>query len=258
MNDALSSNMHEIRKIRRETTRRVLSVVKAFRLTPSMVRVVFAGPDLNGFETASYDDHVKLFFPAPSQSDPTAMVGRDYTPQRFDEIARTLEIDFFIHAAGPASDWASRAKPGDTLLIGGPRGSTVVCDDFHFYLLAGDETALPAIRRRLRELRPGVPAFVFAEVASESDAQEFESHAALNVTWLYRGSKLAGTTNLLETALSAFRASGDGYAFVACESAVAKRARRVLVEDVGIPKAWVRAAGYWRSGAQAVHDTHDG
>ena len=80
---------------------------------------------------------------------------RDYTPRAFDAAGNRLTIDFALHDAGPATAWALNARPGETLLIGGPRGSTVVPDDFDFYLLAGDETALPSIGRRLESPASG-------------------------------------------------------------------------------------------------------
>ena len=86
--------------------------------------------------------------------------GRDYTPRRYDAGRNELVIDFALHDAGPATDWAAQAEPGQQLAVGGPRGSFVVPDDFDWYLFIGDETALPAIGRRLEELRAGARAIV--------------------------------------------------------------------------------------------------
>ena len=77
---------------------------------------------------------------------------RDYTPRRYDLDTLELDIDFVLHGDGPASTWAEQAKPGQFLHIGGPRGSMIVPDIFDSYLLIGDETALPAIARRLEGL----------------------------------------------------------------------------------------------------------
>lgn len=95
---------------------------------------------------------------------------RDYTPRHFDAARRELTLDFILHDAGPATAWAQQVKIGDQLGIGGPRGSQVVADVFDWYLLLGDETAMPAIGRRLEELSDDVRAIVLIEVDDEQDA----------------------------------------------------------------------------------------
>ncbi len=92
------------------------------------------------------------------------MLGRDFTPRRYDPAQDTLEIDFAIHDAGPATRWAVKAKPGDTLALGGPRGSFIIPTTYDWHLLVGDETALPAISRRLAELPARTRTVVVAEV----------------------------------------------------------------------------------------------
>ena len=149
---------HRITRIRRERRRRQLIVTERVQLSPSMVRLVFTAPDLADFDSAAPDDHIKLFF----EDADGGRAMRDYTPRAFDNAARSLTVDFALHQAGPATAWAMRAQPGDTLNIGGPQGSTVLADDFDWYVLIGDETALPAIGRRLEELRADVPVTVVA------------------------------------------------------------------------------------------------
>ena len=77
-----------------------------------MIRVTLGG-DLDGFTSLGFDDHVKLFFPTGTtgaDGEPE-MDSRDYTPRRYDPQANTLDIDFVLHDAGPATRWASRRKP---------------------------------------------------------------------------------------------------------------------------------------------------
>ena len=73
-----------------------------------------------------------------------------------------------------------QAGPGKFLGVGGPRGSFIVPDDFDWYLLAGDETALPAIGRRLEELPAGTRALVVIEVADAGEEQRFETRTRLD------------------------------------------------------------------------------
>lgn len=186
-----------------------------------------------------------------------ATIARDYTPRHKDAKRNVLEIDFAIHDAGPATRWAEQARIGDPLTIGGPRGSFIIPTNYDWHLLIGDETALPAISRRLRELPAGAPTIVLAEVDGPADELAFESAADLSVTWAYRESTPAGTSDVLARTLKTMRLpTGDYYAWVACESLIAKALRVQLLAEHRANKKWMRAAGYWRRGAVAVHDTH--
>jgi NADPH-dependent ferric siderophore reductase len=264
-----SAAMHSIRRVRHELKRRALQVKRVSSLSPHMIRVTFTGDDLTGFASSAYDDHVKLFIPPDDMSLPvgngtatseidTKPIARDYTPRRYDPISNELDIDFAIHEAGPATRWAVQAKEGQSVTIGGPRGSFVVPDDFTWYLLIGDETALPAIGRRLAELRSGALAFVVAEVINPTDEQIFETRATVSATWVHRCEQGAGDTTLLDDAVRRLRLpAGDGYAWIACESTVAKRLRIILLEEHGLPKTWVKAAGYWRRGVENIHERYE-
>jgi NADPH-dependent ferric siderophore reductase len=254
-----TSDLRAPRRVRHETRRRVLEVRQVERLAAHMTRITLGG-DLEGFTSLGFDDHIKLFFPdgaAPAGGE-QQMLARDYTPRRFDLAGNILEIDFAIHDAGPATRWAERAKPGDTLTIGGPRGSFIISTDFDWHLLIGDETALPAIGRRLTELPSGARAVVLAEVDGPADEIDFETAADVTVTFALRRKAPAGTSDVLSRTLKTMRLpAGDYYAWVACESGVAKTLRVQLLAEHAANKKWMRAAGYWRRGAIAVHDTHD-
>jgi len=259
------------RRVRHELRRRVLEVRRVEHVTPRMVRVTLGGPELEGFHTASFDDHMKLFFPAPGEEEPSMPVmgpngavfpegaprspARDYTPRRHDPDRGELSIDFALHAEGPATEWAADARPGARLGVGGPRGSFILPDDLDWYLLAGDETALPAIGRRLEELPPTARAIAVIEVADAAERQSLPERPGIEIHWLERNGAPAGEPGRLEPALSAVAIPpGEGHAWVACESEVARLLRRVLTERHGLPKERVKAAGYWRRGAVASHE----
>jgi NADPH-dependent ferric siderophore reductase len=247
------------RRVRHETRRRVLDVKRVDKIAAHMIRVTLSG-DLEGFTSLGFDDHVKLFFPdtaAPAGGEPQ-MLARDYTPRRYDAAGNTLEIEFAIHDAGPATRWAEQVRPGDPLTIGGPRGSFIIPTNFDWHLLMGDETAIPAIGRRLAELPPGTRAVVIAEVDGPGDEIKFDTAADVSVIFAYREGVVAGASDVLARTLKTARLpAGDYYAWVACESLIAKALRVQLLADHGANKKWMRAAGYWRRGAVAVHDTHD-
>jgi len=129
-------------------------------ISPGFRRVVFGGESLADFVSASFDDHVKLMLDTGG-AEP---VRRDYTPRAFDTAARELTLEFALHGDGPAARWAAQAAPGQSVTIGGPRGSFVVPTDYAWHLLAGDETALPAVARRLEELPAEAHAIVVLQV----------------------------------------------------------------------------------------------
>ncbi|WP_428392771.1 siderophore-interacting protein [Lichenicoccus sp.] len=258
---------HVIRalRVRHQLKLRLVQVASVEQVTPRMRRMTFAGDELADFTSVAADDHVKLFFPAPGQDRPVLPnladnqraypagaiqpAIRDYTPRRFDTRQCTLVVEFVIHGSGPASTWAAQAKPGQWIGVGGPRGSVLAPDDEDTTLLMGDETALPAIARRLEEMRPGAGAVVLIEVADAGEERHLPTAANAAIHWLHRDRRAAGTTTLLEQALKRLvLPDGDTHAWLAAEIATARRLRRHLIEEKGLPRDRIRAAGYWRLG----------
>jgi NADPH-dependent ferric siderophore reductase len=261
--------MPTVDRVRHALRLRLLEVASAEDLTPHLRRIVLRG-DLGGFASAAPDDHIKLIFPVGDEPAPRmpelgsgglarpegdAAPMRDYTPRAFDVAAGTLTVDMVVHGDGPASRWAAAARPGARVGQAGPRGSRVVSDDFDWWLLAGDETGLPAIARRLEELPAGARAIVLAEVDGPADELVLDTDAAVRLRWLHRDGAPAGTTDLLEDAIRDLALPvGDGFSWVGCEAAAARRLRAHLREDRGLPKAYTKVTGYWRLGAADHHD----
>jgi NADPH-dependent ferric siderophore reductase len=246
------------RRVRHESRRRKMTVTDVAKIAPQMIRVTLTG-DLQGFVSLGFDDHVKLFL-SDGQADAgnARSIMRDFTPRRYDIAAGTLEIDFAIHNAGPATRWAEHMTAGQMLTIGGPRGSFVIPTAYDWHLLISDETGLPAIGRRLAELPAGARVVALCEVDGIADELQFETAANATVIWAHRNGDPAGTSDVLAKVLANLkRPAGDFYAWVACESLIAKALRHQLLAELGANPKWMRAAGYWRRGAIAVHDTHD-
>jgi NADPH-dependent ferric siderophore reductase len=230
---------------------RQLQILHVDSPTPRLRRITLGGPELEGFHSAAPDDHVKLFFPT---QDGSPQPKRDYTPRRHDPARGELVIEFVLHATGPASDWASRAEPGQWLGVGGPRGSRPTPDGYDAYLLAGDETALPSIGRRLEELPPGQPVQVLIEVADAREERYLPTAASASITWLHRNGRPAGDPTLLLTALQTCALpKGRLHAWLAAEIEVARTLRHHLIDQAGLTRDDIRAAGYWRLG---IPDSH--
>jgi NADPH-dependent ferric siderophore reductase len=247
------------RRVRHQPRRRTLTIKQVEKIAAHMIRVTLTG-DLEGFISLGFDDHVKLFFPDGTTDAEGApnMLARDFTPRRHDPAANTLEIDFAIHDAGPATRWAELARPGQTLSIGGPRGSFIIPTNYDWHLLIGDDTALPAISRRLAELPAGTRVVVLGEVDGPADEIAFATEANVTVTWAHRNGAAAGASDALARTLATMKLpAGDYYAWVACESLTAKGLRGQLIADHAANPKWMRAAGYWRRGVVAVHEMHE-
>jgi NADPH-dependent ferric siderophore reductase len=257
---------HRIEKLRHEIKPRLLQVSRTKLLTPHMLRVTLAGEELDGFVSASFDDHVKVIFPMPGEDRPVlallagAEAGarppmRNYTPRRYDGERRELDIDFVLHGEGAAAMWAASARPGQYLGIAGPRGSFVVPLDFDWYFLIGDETALPAIGRRLEELPEGSRALVLVETAEADSRIAFASAAQLELHWVVRRMGEAG--DLLAALRTLDLPPGDGHAWVATEASQVAAIRSHLIAERGMDKRYVRASSYWKRGASGHHETID-
>lgn len=234
---------HEIQKLRREVIRRSLQVVSKEFVTPRMLRIHFHSDELAGFDSPSPDDHIKIFLPA-NGSENAPM--RDFTPRAWDSAAGTFTLEFALHNSGPATEWARAAQTGDTLQIGGPRGSTLVPDDFDWYLLIGDAAALPSFARRLESLRPGVPVHAFITVADGGEQQTMRTAAEANIRWLTTEASLQQDVATLRSHLGDFDLpTGDGFIWIAAETSVAHDLYSYFVHEHAHPKAWIKASAYW-------------
>jgi NADPH-dependent ferric siderophore reductase len=186
---------------------------------------------------------------------PEALVrpNRSYTIRRIDPVARRLEIDFALHAdGGPLSSWAAGARVGDTVHLGIPRGGFSIDRSAPWFLLGGDETALPAIESILAALPDGpAPVDVFVEIPGMADARPIATGDNRRVIWLPRDDSRHGV--LLQAALEgAALRDGPGQVFLAGEAKAIQVARSSI--SARAPGAQVKAAGYWRLGTADHRD----
>ncbi|MCI3275775.1 siderophore-interacting protein [Streptomyces cylindrosporus] len=238
-------------------------VVRTERLTPHMQRVVLGGEALAGFPADTCTDHyVKLLFPpAPGVTYPEPFdmerireelpreqwpVTRTYTVRAFDPASHELTLDFVIHGdEGLAGPWAMRVQPGETVRFMGPGGAYAPSPEADWHLLAGDESALPAIARSLEALPEGVTAHAFVEVSGPEEEQKIDSD--VEVVWLHRGDRPVG--ELLVEAVRALEfPAGRVHAFVHGEAHFVKELRQLLRVDLQIPREDLSISGYWRLG----------
>ncbi|MGN6325743.1 siderophore-interacting protein [Pseudolysinimonas sp.] len=290
------------------------------RISPTFARVTFAGPELHdiGGPGPVLDQRIKIVFPPPGGAVPRLPEDDDWwsawlaVPEEERGSMRTYSIrslevgptatrivvDFVRHlaagATGPASLWAEAAAPGDEVLLIGPRRGRPDAGGVEFdpgdagtVLLAGDETAAPAIARILEDAGPGLRGAAFIEVPHAADALDVEAPAGVDVHWLPRDGAEHGAA-LIPAVLAHLGSDADagarepegeelvwetpafpagdgaavgaidvlpaddpldtGYVWIAGESGVVTTLRRRLVTDLGLPRRRVAFMGYWRRG----------
>ena len=239
---------------------RQIRVTQVKQLTPHMVRVTFTGDNLAAFGWNGPASHIKLVFPEAGQNEPPLPEPEDrpnymrtYTPRRFDPSVPELEVEFVLHGEGPASNWASQAQVGQGLVLAGPGANYQIDPDAEWFLLAGDDTALPAISSILEALPATTKAYVLMEVAGPEDEQPLYSPAPLEVKWLYRGSNAPDA--VLEQALRDFQLpQGNGRIYVGSEAASMRRMRQHLLRERGLDASRIVTRGYWKLGATNYTD----
>lgn len=252
------------RPVRQQPQSRRARVIRTERLTPLMVRVVLGGEDLAGFEAGKFTDHyIKLLFPVPGVTHPEpfdiarirAELPRDqwprtrtYTVRSWDADARELAVDFVVHGdEGLAGPWAAGARPGDEIHFLGPGGGYAPDPAADWHLLAGDESALPAIAAALERLPDGAPVRALIEVAGPAEQQDLRVPAGAEVRWLHRGAAAPGSA-LVPAVRGLDFPAGEAHAFVHGEAGFVKELRRHLRTDRGLPRERLSVSGYWRRG----------
>lgn len=226
-------------------------------LAPDYVRVRLTGGDLEGFESPGSDDHMRLFFPTgPTSSveEMRAAPSREYTPLAWG--ADWLDVEFAVHGdAGVAAPWAASAPLGSTIGVGGPRGSAVLAGEPGSWLLVGDETAIPAIRRFAALIPADSPARIVIETVSAG--REIDIDAPVDIEWLHRGDAPSGSALIaFLDGLTAEDSMGhDPFVFIAAEQSIVGPGR-ALLDRWGIDAARAVVKGYWKRGEAEFHAPH--
>lgn len=246
--------------------RRILTVSRVETLGPNFIRVYLTGDDLaEGFPYMhlAATDHVKVLFPQPGTNEvviPTRgpkgwvteegapePIMRDYTVRGWLPETQELILEFVVHGHGVASNWAASAKVGDKLGVMGPRGNRVFPQNFAWYLLAGDESVLPALGRFAEELPDTARALIVVEVANAAERRPLTERGNIEVTWVLRDEAGPGG---LERALRAVSLpeGDDWFVFAAGEAGDLKPIRDYFRLELGLPRERVSVDGYWKRG----------
>ena len=251
-------------------------VVRTEQLTSHMVRVVLGGSGFDTFTPSEFtDSYVKLVFvaddvdvaalPQPLTLDSFAdlppakkPVVRTITVRRADPAAREIAVDIAVHGDhGAAGPWAATAQPGQPMYLMGPSGAYAPDPAADWHLLAGDETALPAISVALESLPANAIGRVFVEIAEPEDEIPLTAPDGVQINWLYRGGRAdlvgedrAGDNAPLVDAVKTFLwLPGQVQVFIHGEAqAVMHNLRPYIRKERGVDAKWASISGYWRRG----------
>jgi NADPH-dependent ferric siderophore reductase len=234
-----------IERVRHDLKLREVTVARINRVSPGFASITFQGEALADFTSLSFDDHVKFMFNDASGE----QVRRDYTPRRVDTDASEVDIEFALHGHGGAAEWARNATVGQRAIIGGPRGSMILPLAMDWHLLIGDDSALPAVTRRLEEL-PADARVVVVLLVDAADRRTFVTRADARIHWV------DGDDALLQVLKELPLQTGAGLAWGGGEATLMARVRQVLVET-GMPRQAAKVSAYWKRGVADHHERLD-
>ncbi len=200
-------------------------------LAAHLVRLVLGGPGLSAFESSGVpDEWVGLVVPGQFQS-------RYYTVRAWDGAALTLDV--VVHDTGLVTEWAARDCVGDVVTVTEPKGSFALPDGAGWLMLVGDLTALPAMARIAETVE--VPTRAWAEVPDDLAGYL----PGIAVDRLDRPGD--GVSRLADVVTDLVWPDGDGYFWMAGESAQMRAIRKHLMRERGLPATAYDVMGYWRA-----------
>lgn len=243
---------------------RVLTVKHAWLLTPNMIRVTFAGPELDDFPEGREGGNCKLLIPQPEETradfenrlrSGSPVTKRTYTVRRYDAEKQELSIDFVAHGdEGPASRWASSAGPGDFLGFAGPSAPKVTTFEADWYLVAADPSAIPVAAATLEAMPRDAKGVAIFEVTSAEDEQEIDAPKGVELHWLVHPNphqRSMAQEHLIRTLKWP---DGRVQTCIAGESGVIRALRAFLHQEKQLHRADTYISGYWKIGL--VEDEH--
>ncbi|MCB1339496.1 MAG: siderophore-interacting protein [Pseudooceanicola sp.] len=241
---------------------RLLTVARAWHLTPGMIRVTFAGKALEGFPEDREGANCKLLLPEPGEThnafaerlnNGPPPVRRTYTVRHFRPELLELDIDFVDHGdTGPASAWARAAKPGDFLGFAGPGPVKVAAFGADFYLLAADMSAIPVVAATLEAMPRDARGLALFDVPSDRDIQQIAAPDGVELRWLIQRDAHHSAQ------AAAIRAmdwpAGRVQTCIAGEHGTIRDLKDYLIGTRQLPKGDAYISGYWKIGL--VEDDH--
>lgn len=256
MSDAITRLRREPPRFRRATVAAIEDV------TPWLRRVRLEGEELRRLDPGLPAASVRVLVPDPPDAplvlptwegndfrtaDGTRAPIRTLTPVDADPVAGRLSLEVVRHDEGLLTAWVDAVHPGGEVAVSGPGRGYEIDPRAGSYLLAGDETALPALRQVLDALPEGISVRVLAEVRSPEGRLELPPRPDLDVRWLAADPGAPPGATVADAITEA--AIDDGMqVWAAGEAAAVQRIRRHLFEERGLPRSQAHVRGYWKHG----------
>ncbi len=251
-------------RVRPARPQAILTVLGRERLSPHTVRITAGGPGFDALRMNEFTDkYAKIIFVDPSLGltppyDLAALreslrpdqqpVTRTYTLRRADAERQQVTIDFVVHGdEGIAAPWAAHAEPGDVLTMSGAGGAYRPDPDCDWHLLAGDESALPAICSALEALPGDARGLAYLETSDPGQYLDAKPPAGLEIVWLQRPEPGSRPQLLADTLLAGPWLSGRADVFAHGERESMKAVRAALKTRLGDGDQ-LSLSGYWASG----------
>ncbi|HEY2286720.1 MAG TPA: siderophore-interacting protein [Streptosporangiaceae bacterium] len=242
----------------------VLTVAHREQLSPHTVRITAGGPGFDAVRLNEFTDkYAKIIFVDPGlgltppydlaalrESLPAGRqpVTRTYTLRRADAERQQLAIDFVVHGdEGIAAPWAARAEPGDLLALSGAGGAYRPDPDCAWHLLAGDESALPAICSALEALPGDARGIAYLETCDPGEYLDVVPPSGMEVSWLHRPVPGRQPGRLAGALLAGPWLAGRADVFAHGERESMKALRSALKARLGDGDQ-LSLSGYWASG----------
>lgn len=237
---------------------KLFTVLKAWNLTPNMIRVTLTGPEIAAMDPNCRGANCKIFLPAEGQSrdeferqlqDGPRPVVRTYTVRQLRAKAQEMDIDFVYHGdEGPASAWAARAKPGDFCGFGGPGPVKVTSFYANSYLIIADMSALPLAAATLEAMPEDATGTAIFEIMAPTDRQHFRIPPGIETHWIVNADPHVQTETIPRMVAALDWPAGVVQTCIAGESGVIKTLRQALLVDRKLPKEDCYISGYWKIG----------
>ncbi len=252
--------MSDIRTRREPPHFRRVRLARLTEQTPHLVRVTLTGDELAGLDPGLPAASVRLLLPRDSHGlvvptwngneflfdDGSRPPIRTLTPLRLDGVAHELDVAVVRHGEAPLSSWVDAAAPGDEVAVAGTGRGYEIDPAARSYLLAGDESALPAIGVLLDALPADAAVRVLVE-ARDADRLDLPVHPGATLTASEPAPGRPGAA-LVDLVVRQPDLGADVRVWAAGEAAAVQAIRRHLFEDRGLPRSQAVVRGYWKIG----------
>ena len=237
----------------------VSRVVDIARRTPRLTMVVSEGDGLGSMVPADPAASIRLLLPRGHAADELELPTHDGNVFRYADgelsTARTLTplsaghpdrmlLGVHDHGSGRLSKWLGELELGNQVGIAGPGQAYEIDQAARRFVVAGDESALPAIGQLLEAFPDSVAVEVAIEIGSSEARTEMPEHPGCRLSWLPAQPAAEPGGALVDWVVEQ-PIDDDTRLWVAGEAAAVQRIRKAM-DAAGVPRSRRNIRGYWK------------